>query len=89
MGKLKLMSDKKAFKRMIKIFFTQPYKFDEWKTQFNKYFVHLGENETTRHVGVQVPCMDLGADNDNMNTIYRPEMLLDNGDVTSLFFLDD
>jgi len=37
---------------------------DELKTQLNKYFVCLGENHTTYHLIVHVPCIKLGANKD-------------------------
>jgi len=37
---------------------------DDLKTELNKYFVFHGEDHSTSHVFVQVPCYDLGADKD-------------------------
>jgi len=53
-----------TFRRKIKVFLTPNDKLDELKTQLNKYFLHLGENQTTFHVFVQVSCVDLGAGKD-------------------------
>jgi len=50
------------------------------KTQFNKYFVYLGENQTTCHVFVQVPYVDMEADKDEdlFKTVYYPQVIVDN-----------
>jgi len=41
-----------AFKRTNKIFLTPTDKLEELKTQLNKYFVHLGGNQSACHVGL-------------------------------------
>jgi hypothetical protein len=50
--------------RQLKFFLTPTDTMDELKSQINKCFVYLGENHTTSHVFVQVPCVDLRADKD-------------------------
>ena len=75
-----------AFKRTMKIFSTPINKLDEVKAKLNKHFVHLGEKQTC-HVIVQLPCIYLGADNDNWENVYLPQILQDDGDVVSMFFL--
>ncbi|AES99356.1 hypothetical protein MTR_5g079780 [Medicago truncatula] len=37
---------------------------DDLKAQLNTYFEHLGENQYTRHLFGQMPCIDLGEDRD-------------------------
>jgi len=37
---------------------------NDLKTQLNTYFEYLGENQYTRHIFAQMPCMDLRADKD-------------------------
>jgi hypothetical protein len=51
-------------KKTIKVFLTPTDKLDELKAQLNRYFVHLGENQRTSHVFVQVPSVNLTADKD-------------------------
>jgi len=60
---------------------------DELKTQLNKYFVYLGENHTTSHVFIQVPCVDLRADKYEYmwKTFYYPRVICDDSDVELKF----
>jgi len=51
-GKVEAHVQYEAFKRTIKIFLTPTIKLDELKTQFNKYFVYICENQTTTRVFV-------------------------------------
>jgi len=53
-----------AFKKTIKVMITSSDFLDDLKTQLNTYFEHLGENQYTRHLFGQIPCIDLGEDRD-------------------------
>jgi len=70
-------------KKKIKVLLTPTDKLDELKTQHNKYFIHIGENQITSHVVVHVPCVDLGEDkeNDFWKTVYFPQLFEDDSDV--------
>jgi len=37
---------------------------DDLKAKLNTYFEHLGENQYTRHLFAQMPCIDLREDKD-------------------------
>jgi len=60
---------------------------DELKTQLNKYFVHLGENQRTSHVFVKVLYVDLGVDKDedSWKTIYFSKVIHDDSVVDYMF----
>jgi len=47
---------------MVKVFLTPSDKLDELKVELNRYFVHIGENQRTSHVIVQVKCVNMAAD---------------------------
>jgi len=49
-------------KRKAKVFSTRTEKLNELKTQLNKYFVYLDENQIVSHVFIQVSCVDLEVD---------------------------
>ena len=49
-------------KKMVKVFLTPSDKLDELKVELNRYFVHIGENQRTSHVIVQVKCVNMAAD---------------------------
>jgi hypothetical protein len=60
---------------------------DELKAQLNKYFVHIDENIIASHVFVQVPCKDMREDKDEdlWKTVYYPQVIHNDGGVTSMF----
>ena len=47
-----------AFKKTIKVMITSTDSLDDLKAQVNTYFEHLGENQYTRHLFAQMPCID-------------------------------
>jgi len=53
-----------GFKKTVKVMITPIDFLDDLKTQLNTYFEHLGENQYTRHLFGQMPCIDLGEDRD-------------------------
>jgi len=58
------------------------------KAQVNAYFVHLGENQFTRQLFAQMPCIDLGEDKDEhvwKTVSYMHWLILDNSDVEFVF----
>jgi len=61
---------------------------DNLKAQLNIYFEYLGENQHTRHLFAQMPCMNLGADKDKdmwKTTIYVSWLIRDDSDVGFMF----
>ena len=48
-----------AFKKTIKVMITPTDSLDDLKAQRNTYFEHLGENQYTRQLFGQMPCIDL------------------------------
>jgi hypothetical protein len=48
-----------AFKKTIKVIITPTDSLDDLKAQLNPYFEHPGENQYTRHLFGQMPCIDL------------------------------
>jgi len=64
-----------AFKKTIKVMITPTDSLDDLKAQLNTYFEHLGENQYTRHLFGQMPCINLGEDRDEYawkTTSYMP-----------------
>jgi hypothetical protein len=72
-----------AFKETIKVFLTMTDTLDDLKTQLNQYFVFHGEDHSTSHVFVQVPCVDprTNKDEDMWKTIYYPRLIRDDSDL--------
>ncbi|KEH27472.1 hypothetical protein MTR_5g413315 [Medicago truncatula] len=75
-----------AFKKTIKVMKTPTDSLDDLnlKAQLNTYFEHLGENQNTRHLFGQMPCIDLGEDRDEYawkTTSYMPWLIKDDSDV--------
>jgi len=61
---------------------------DDLKAQLNAYFVHIGENQRTRHLFGQMPCIDLGEDRDEYTwkmASYIPWLIEDDGDIGFMF----
>lgn len=83
MYKLKLTSDI----LLSKTFLTPTDTMDELKTQFNKYFIYLGESHFTCHVFVQMSCVNLREDKykDMWKTVYFPQVVCDDSDVEFMF----
>ena len=52
------------FKKKIKFIITTTETLDDLKAQLNTYFEYLGENQLTRHLFAQMPCIDLREDKD-------------------------
>ncbi|KEH19700.1 hypothetical protein MTR_8g466930 [Medicago truncatula] len=77
-----------AFKKTVKVMITPTDSLDNLKTQLNTYFDHLGENQYTRHLFGQMPCIDLGEDRDEYawkTASYMPLLIRDDGDVGFMF----
>ena len=61
---------------------------DVLKAQLNTYFEHLGENQYTRHLFGQMPCIDLGEDKDEhawKTASYMPWLISDDSNVGFMF----
>jgi predicted PolB exonuclease-like 3'-5' exonuclease len=61
---------------------------DNLKARLNTYFEYLGENQHTRHLFVQMPCMDVGADKDDdmwKTEIYVSWLIPDDSDAEFMF----
>jgi hypothetical protein len=80
-----------AFKKTINVFLTPTDTLDDLKTQLNKYFVFHGEDHSTSHVFVHVPCVDLGADKDEdmWKTVCYSQVIHDDNDVGFTFRMMD
>jgi len=77
-----------AFKKTIKVMITSTDSLDDLKAQVNTYFEHLGENQYTRHLFAQMPCIDLGEDRDEhawKTASYLPWLIRDDSDVGFMF----
>jgi len=77
-----------AFKMTIKVMIRSTDSLDDLKAQLNPYFKYLGENQHTRHLFAQMPCMDQGVDKDEdvwKTTIYVPWLTRDDSDVGFMF----
>jgi len=77
-----------AFKKTIKVMITPTNSLDDLKAQLNTYFEHLGENQYTRHLFGQMPCIDLGEDRDEYawkTASYMPWLIEDDSDVEFMF----
>jgi len=75
-GRVRYSSFKKTVKVMISL--------DDLKAQLNTYFEHLRENQYTRHLFAQMPCIDLGEDKDEhawKTASYMPWLIRNNSDV--------
>ena len=77
-----------AFKKTVKVMITPTDSIDDLKTQLNTYFEHLGENQYTRHLFGQMPCIDIGEDRDEFKwktASYMPWIIKDDSDVGFMF----
>ncbi|AES63836.1 hypothetical protein MTR_2g013850 [Medicago truncatula] len=77
-----------AFKKTVKVMITPTDSLDNLKAQLNTYFEYLGENQYTRHLFGQMPCIDLGEDRDEYawkTASYMPLLIRDDGDVGFMF----
>jgi len=77
-----------AFKKTIKVTITPTDSLDDLKAQLNTYFEHLGENQYTRHLFGQMPCIDLGEDIDEYTwktASYLSWLIEDDSDVGFMF----
>jgi len=77
-----------AFKKTIKVMITPTDSLDDLKTQLNTYFEHLGENQYTRHLFGQMPCIDLGEDKDEYawkTASYMSWLIRNDSDVGFMF----
>jgi len=76
-------------RKKVKVFETPTDKLDELKAQLNRYFIHIGENQRTSHVIVQVPCVDLWEDKEKYfwKTVYYQQLVKDDSDVDYMFML--
>ncbi|KEH38042.1 hypothetical protein MTR_2g059730 [Medicago truncatula] len=77
-----------AFKKTVKVMITPTDSLDDLKAQLNTYFEHLGENQYTRHLFPQMPCIDLGEDRDEYGwktASYMPWLIRDDSNVGFIF----
>jgi len=69
-------------------FFVNPTdKLDELKAKLDNFFIHIGSNQRTRDVVVNVPTIDLGEDKkeDFWKTVYFPQLLGDENNALHLY----
>jgi hypothetical protein len=64
-------------------------KLDELKAKLDDFFIHIGSNQRTCDVIVNVSGLDLGEDKeeDFWKTVYYPQILKDDSDVDYMFKL--
>jgi len=82
--KLKAGLDTPLLKRQLRLW----YSLDDLKAQPNTYFEHLSENQYTRHLFGQMPCIDLGEDREEYawkTASYMPWLIEDDSDVGFMF----
>jgi len=60
---------------------------DELKAKLDDFFIHIGSNQRTRDVIVNVRNIDLGEDKeeDFWKTVYLPHLLEDDSDFAHMF----
>ena len=77
----------RSLKARVKFFITPTDKLDVLKAQLEGYFIHIGVNQRTSHVVINVSCVDLGEDKeeDFWKTVYFPQLLEDDSDVAYMF----
>ncbi|AET03635.1 hypothetical protein MTR_8g073970 [Medicago truncatula] len=69
-----------AFKKIIKVMITPTDTLDDLMAQCNTYSEYFGENQYTRHLFAQMPCMSLRADKDEdmwKTAIYKHWLIRD------------
>jgi hypothetical protein len=78
-----------SVRKKVKFFITPTDKLDELKAQLDRYFIHIGANQTTSHVLVNVSDIDLREDKEEVfwKTVYYPQILEDDSDVDYMFRL--
>jgi len=83
------MSIYEAVKKRVRFFVTPIGKLDELKVQLDGYFIHIGANQRTSDVVVNVSGIDLGEDKeeDFWKIVYYPKILEDDSDVDYMFRL--
>jgi hypothetical protein len=76
-----------AVKKRIRFFINPTDKLDELKTKLDEYFNHIGSNQRTCDVIVNVSRVDLGEDKeeDFWKTVYFPQLVEDDSDVDYMF----
>jgi len=64
-------------------------KLDELKEKLDDFFIHIGSNQRTCNVIVDVSGLDMGEDEeeDFWKTVYYPQLLKDDSDVDYMFRL--
>jgi len=83
------MSIYEAVKKRVRFFVTPIDMLDELKAQLDGYFIHIGADQRTSDVVVNVSGIDLGEDKeeDFWKTVYYPQILEDDSDVNYMFRL--
>jgi len=76
-----------AVKRRVKFFVNSTDKLDELKEKLDGYFIHIGSNQRTCDVIVNMPGVDLGEDKeeDFRKTEYFPQLVEDDSDIAYMF----
>jgi len=74
-------------KKRVKFFINPTNKLDELKAQLDGYFIHIGANQRTSDVVVNVSSVDLGEDKeeDFWKTVYFQQLVKDDSDVAYMF----
>ena len=76
---VKLHAHYLALKKRAKFFVNPTDKLDELKAKLDDFFIHIGSNQRTCDVIVNVSTIDLGEDTekDFWKTVYFPQLLHD------------
>jgi len=76
-----------TLKKRVRFFVNPTNKLDELNTKLDGYSIHIGSNQRTECVVVNVPNIDLGEDkeDDFWKTVYFPQLLEDDSDVAHMF----
>jgi len=74
-------------KKMTRLFVNPTDKLVELKTKLDDFFIHIGSNQRTGDVIVDVPTIDLGEDKeeDFWKTVYFPQRVKDDSVVAHMF----
>jgi len=74
-------------KKRVKFFITPIDKLDELNAQLDGYFFHIGANQRTSDVVVNVSGVDFGEDkeDDFWKTVYFPQLVEDDSDISYMF----
>jgi len=76
-----------AVKKRVRFFRNPTNKLDKLKAKLDRYFIHIGANQRTSDIVVNVSGVDLGEDKEEefWKTVYFPQLVEDDSDVAYMF----